>query len=98
MIIANQPTRGIDVGATESIHRYLVEATENGSAVLLVSADLTEVMGISNKLCVMYEGEIVAYFDEAGEVTEEELGLYMLGLKRQEPQELMVSMMGEAGQ
>lgn len=98
VIIANQPTRGIDVGATESIHRYLVEATENGSAVLLISADLSEVMGLSNKLCVMYEGEIVAFFDEAQEVNEEELGLYMLGLKRQEPQELMASMMGEVGQ
>ncbi len=98
VIIANQPTRGIDVGATESIHRYLVDATENGSAVLLVSADLTEVMGLSNKLCVMYEGEIVAYFKEAEEITEEELGLYMLGLKRQASQELVASMMEEAGQ
>lgn len=97
VIIANQPTRGIDVGATESIHRYLVEATESGSAVLWVSADLTEVMSLSNKLIVMYEGQVVAYFDEAGEVGEEELGLYMLGLKRQEPEEIMASMMGEAG-
>lgn len=84
VIIADQPTRGIDVGATESIHRYLVEATENGASVLLISADLSEVMGLSNKLCVMYEGEIVARFPDAGKVTEEELGLYMLGLKRQD--------------
>jgi len=95
VIIADQPTRGIDVGATESIHRYLVQATENGAAVLLVSADLTEVMGLSNRLCVMYEGEIVAYFPQAAEVTEEELGLYMLGLKRQDPREIEASMMGE---
>ncbi len=96
VIIANQPTRGIDIGATEAIHRYLVEATEEGAAVLLVSADLREVMGLSNRLCVMYEGEIVAYFEEAGDVDEEELGLYMLGLKRQEPEEITARMMGEA--
>ncbi|HHW17537.1 MAG TPA: ABC transporter ATP-binding protein [Firmicutes bacterium] len=96
VIIADQPTRGIDVGATEAIHRYLVEATEKGAAVLLVSADLAEVMGLSNRLCVMYEGEIVAFFPEASEVTEEELGLYMLGLKRQDPREIEAAMMGEA--
>lgn len=83
VIIADQPTRGIDVGATEAIHRYLVEATEAGGCVLLVSADLGEVMGLSNKLCVMYEGEIVAHFEDSSEATEDELGLYMLGLKRQ---------------
>ncbi len=85
VIIADQPTRGIDVGATESIHRYLVEATEGGASVLLVSADLNEVMGLSNKLCVMFEGEIVAFFPDASAVSEEGLGLYMLGLKRQDP-------------
>jgi simple sugar transport system ATP-binding protein len=86
VIIADQPTRGIDVGATESIHRYLVEATEGGASVLLVSADLTEVMGLSNRLCVMFEGEMVAFFPDARLVTEEELGLYMLGLKKQDPE------------
>jgi simple sugar transport system ATP-binding protein len=89
VIIADQPTRGIDVGATESIHRYLVEATEKGASVLLVSADLAEVMGLSNKLCVMFEGEIVAFFADAREVTEEELGLCMLGLKRQDRAEVL---------
>lgn len=94
VIIANQPTRGIDIGATESVHRYLVEATESGTAVLLVSADLTEVMSLSNKLIVMYEGQVVAYFDEVEGLDEEEIGLYMLGLKRQEPDEVATSMMG----
>jgi ABC-type uncharacterized transport system ATPase subunit len=89
LIIADQPTRGIDVGATESIHRYLVEATEAGASVLLVSADLAEVTGLSNRLCVMYEGQIVAFFPDAAEVDEEELGLYMLGLKRQDPDEIL---------
>jgi simple sugar transport system ATP-binding protein len=97
VIIANQPTRGIDIGASESIHRYLVDATEKGAAVLLVSADLSEVMGLSNRLLVMYEGRVVAHFDNAEAVSEEELGLYMLGVKRQDPHEIAASMMGEAG-
>ena len=97
VIIADQPTRGIDVGATESIHRYLVEAAEGGACVLLVSADLAEVMGLSNKLCVMFEGEIVAYFPDAREVTEEELGLYMLGLRRQDPEQILPLAEGEGG-
>lgn len=88
IIIADQPTRGIDVGATEAIHRYLVEAAEQGAAVLLVSADLPEVMGLSNRLCVMYEGEIVGFFPNVEELTEEELGLYMLGLKHQDRAEI----------
>ena len=97
VIIANQPTRGIDIGASESIHKYLVNATENGAAVLLISADLSEVMGLSNRLLVMYEGRIVAHFPDAEAVTEEELGLYMLGVKHQEPDEIVASLMGEAG-
>ncbi len=96
VIIANQPTRGIDIGASESIHKYLVDATEKGAAVLLVSADLAEVMGLSNRLIVMYEGRVVAHFDDAEATTEEELGLYMLGVKHQEPHEILASMMGEA--
>lgn len=94
VIIADQPTRGIDVGASEFIHKYLVQAAEKGAAVLLVSADLTEVMGLSNRLAVMYEGEIVAYFPDATKVTEDELGLYMLGLKRQDPAEIQALMVG----
>lgn len=94
VIIANQPTRGIDIGATESVHKYLVEATESGTAVLLISADLNEVMSLSNRLIVMYEGQVVAYFDEVEGLTEEEIGLYMLGLKRQEPDQVTASMMG----
>lgn len=96
VIIADQPTRGIDVGATESIHKYLIEATEAGASVLLVSADLGEVTGISNKLCVMYEGQIVAFFPDAASVGEEELGLYMLGLKRQDPSEILALQGGDS--
>uniref|UniRef100_UPI00272C57F6 ABC transporter ATP-binding protein n=1 Tax=Vallitalea guaymasensis TaxID=1185412 RepID=UPI00272C57F6 len=88
LLIANQPTRGIDVGATEFIRKRLVELRDEGSAVLLISADLNEVMELSDSLIVMYGGEIVAYFEDTSTLTEEELGLYMLGVKKQTPEEI----------
>ena len=88
LVIADQPTRGIDVGATEFIRNRLVQLRDQGTAVLLVSADLNEVLELSDSLVVMYEGEITAYFPEASKVGEEELGLYMLGVKRQQPDEI----------
>ncbi|WP_243108725.1 ABC transporter ATP-binding protein [Clostridium rectalis] len=87
-LIANQPTRGIDVGAIEFIHKKIVELRDNKTAVLLVSADLNEVMELSDSLMVMYGGEIVAYFEDSSKVTEEELGTYMLGIKKQSPEEI----------
>lgn len=88
LIIADQPTRGIDVGAAKFIHRKLIELRDEGTAVLLVSADLNEVMDISDSLIVMYGGEIVAYFEDASAVDEMELGTYMLGIKRQSEEEI----------
>lgn len=88
LIIADQPTRGIDVGATEFIRKRLVELRDKDSAVLLVSADLNEVLELSDSLIVMFEGEVTAYFADASAVSEEELGLYMLGIKRQEQREI----------
>ncbi|MGF7057847.1 ABC transporter ATP-binding protein [Brassicibacter mesophilus] len=88
LLIADQPTRGIDVGATEFIRNKIVELRDKGSSILLVSADLNEVLELSDSLIVMYGGEIVAYFDDASKVTEEELGLYMLGIKRQSLEEV----------
>ncbi|MDR7468503.1 MAG: ABC transporter ATP-binding protein [Armatimonadota bacterium] len=82
LLVAAQPTRGIDVGATEFVHRLLVQQRDAGTAVLLVSADLTEVMALSDRLAVMHNGEIVAVFDDLRRLTEEEVGLYMLGLRR----------------
>ena len=84
LVIANQPSRGVDVGATEFIHKKLLELRDEGAAVLLVSADLNEVMSLSDSLAVFYGGEVAAYFEDSKEVTEEELGLYMLGLKHQD--------------
>jgi simple sugar transport system ATP-binding protein len=87
-IIADQPTRGIDVGAARFIHRKLLELRGEGAAILLISADLSEVMDLSDSLLVMYGGRMAAYFESASGVTEEELGLYMLGIKRQDEEEL----------
>jgi len=88
LIIADQPTRGIDVGATEFIRKRLVELRDDGSAVLLVSADLNEVMELSDSLIVMYGGEITAFIENTKSLNEEELGLYMLGINRQKPEEI----------
>jgi simple sugar transport system ATP-binding protein len=82
LIIAVQPTRGLDVGAIEYIHKQLVAQRDAGKAILLVSLELDEVMNLSDRILVMYEGEIVGEFDPAA-VTVEELGLYMAGAKRQ---------------
>lgn len=81
LLIAVQPTRGLDVGAIEYIHKQLVAQRDAGKGVLLVSLELDEVMSVSDRILVMYEGEIVGEFDPK-EVTVEELGLYMAGSKR----------------
>jgi len=81
LLIAVQPTRGLDVGAIEFIHKQLIEQRDAGRAVLLISLELDEVMNVSDRIVVMYEGELVGEFDPA-KVTENELGLYMAGSKR----------------
>ncbi len=83
LLIAVQPTRGLDVGAIEYIHKQLIKQRDEGHAVLLVSLELEEVMSVSDRILVMYEGEIVGEFDPK-KTTPEELGLYMAGAKRQE--------------
>ena len=86
LIVAVQPTRGLDVGAIEHIHAQLVAQRDAGKAVLLVSLELDEVMNLSDRILVMYEGEIVGEFDPK-KVTVEELGLYMAGARRQDGKE-----------
>ena len=81
LLVAVQPTRGLDVGAIEYIHGELVKQRDEGKAVLLVSLELDEVMSISDRILVMYEGEIVADL-KPEDVTVQELGLYMAGSKR----------------
>ncbi|MDD6022449.1 MAG: ABC transporter ATP-binding protein [Oscillospiraceae bacterium] len=80
LIIAVQPTRGLDVGAIEYIHSQLVKARDDGKAILLVSLELDEVMSVSDRILVMYEGEIVGELDPK-KTTVSELGLYMAGTK-----------------
>jgi simple sugar transport system ATP-binding protein len=80
--LMDQPTRGLDVGAIEYIHKQLVAARDNGKGVFLVSLELEEVMTVSDRILVMYEGEIVGEFDPKT-TTVEELGLYMAGAKKQ---------------
>lgn len=83
LLIAVQPTRGLDVGAIEFVHKQLVAERDAGKGVLLVSLELDEVLDVSDRILVMYEGEIVGEFDPKT-VTEDELGLYMSGAKRDE--------------
>jgi simple sugar transport system ATP-binding protein len=82
LLIAVQPTRGIDVGAIEYIHKQIVAQRDAGKAVLLVSLELDEVMTVSDRILVMYEGEIVGELDPKTS-TVEELGLYMAGAKKE---------------
>ena len=81
LLIAVQPTRGLDVGAIENVHSQLVAQRDSGKAVLLVSLELDEVMSLSDRILVMYEGEIVGELDPKA-TTVQELGLYMAGAKR----------------
>ena len=81
LLIAVQPTRGLDVGAIEYIHGQLIAQRDAGKAVLLVSLELDEVMNLSDRILVMYEGEIVGELDPK-KTTVQELGLYMAGAKR----------------
>ena len=83
LLVAVQPTRGLDVGACEYIHKQLIIERDKGRAVLLVSLELDEVMDVSDRILVMYEGNLAANV-KPGEVTYQELGLYMSGSKKTE--------------
>jgi simple sugar transport system ATP-binding protein len=83
LLIAAQPTRGLDVGAIEFIHKRLIEQRDNGKAVLLISFELDEILNVSDRIAVIYEGTIVAIVDPKT-TTEQELGLLMAGSKGQE--------------
>lgn len=83
LLVAQQPTRGVDVGSVEFIHKQIVKKRDEGSAILLISADLGEVISLSDSLIVMHNGKISAYFPSTAELTEEDVGAYMLGLEPQ---------------
>ena len=78
VLLAAQPTRGVDIGAAEYIHERLIAQREQGTAVLVVSEDLDEVMALADRVAVMFEGRIVAVIDRS-ECTVEDLGLLMAG-------------------
>ena len=83
LLVLDQPTRGVDVGAISFIHQKILEMRDAGKSILLVSADLSELIALSDRILVMYNGEVVAELDNREKIDEKELGLYMLGLKRQ---------------
>ncbi|MFR4441037.1 MAG: ATP-binding cassette domain-containing protein, partial [Hungatella sp.] len=83
ILLAVQPTRGLDVGAIEYIHKELIKQRDNGAGILLVSLELDEVMNLSDRILVIYEGRIVAELDPK-KTTIQELGLYMAGSRKQE--------------
>jgi simple sugar transport system ATP-binding protein len=88
VLLVSQPTRGVDLSATQFIWRTITEARDNGTAVLLSSADLGELLALSDRLVVLYRGKIVAAFLNREGLTPETLGTYMLGLQTQTPDEM----------
>jgi simple sugar transport system ATP-binding protein len=82
VLLAAQPTRGLDVGAIEFVHRRLVEERDQGRAILLVSLELDEILSLSDRILVMYEGEIVGEYTP--DVSTEELGVAMIGGGREQ--------------
>jgi simple sugar transport system ATP-binding protein len=81
LLVAEEPTRGVDVGAIEFLHRQLIEYRNQGGGILLLSAELWELLALSSRIVVMYEGRIVAELDPA-ETDEAELGFFMTGGRR----------------
>ncbi|MEI7844884.1 MAG: ABC transporter ATP-binding protein [Chloroflexota bacterium] len=94
LLIVAQPTRGLDVGSIEFVHRSIIDARDKGAAVLLVSAELDEVMSLSDRINVLYEGHVVGEI-ESSKATEEQLGLWMAGITDKQPSE--DSLVGRAG-
>jgi ABC-type uncharacterized transport system ATPase subunit len=82
VLIAAQPTRGVDIGATEYVHAQLLEQREKGTAILLISEDLDEVMALSDRIAVIYEGHIMGIVD-GKDATPEQLGLLMAGVREE---------------
>ena len=83
ILIASQPSRGVDVSATEYIHQRLLEQRAAGIAILLISEDLDEILALSDRIAVMYEGQIIGIV-ERDQVTVEQIGLMMTGVSMQE--------------
>lgn len=95
-LIAEQPTRGVDIGSARFIHEKLIKLRNDNKAILLISADLSEALAVSDKIIVMYSGEIVGFFKDVKNLTETELGFYMLGVKKQDKGDIRRLMYEEA--
>ena len=95
LIIASQPTRGVDVGSIEYIHSQLIDKRDSGTAVLLVSTELDEVLALSDRIAVMFDGRVVAVLDR-DETDATELGLYMAGSSPNEHHSEAAASAGEA--
>ncbi|MBR6232629.1 MAG: ABC transporter ATP-binding protein [Erysipelotrichaceae bacterium] len=87
-MIAEQPTHGIDIGSAEFVHHKLIELRNAGAGILLVSADLNEVIDLADRIIVMFDGQISGYFPDGNDVDESSLGMYMLGAKHQSAEEI----------
>jgi simple sugar transport system ATP-binding protein len=85
LLIAAQPTRGLDIGATEYVRRQMVDARNAGTAILLISTELEEILSLSDRIAVLYEGEIMGIVP-AEEADVHDIGLMMAGAKRQAPE------------
>jgi ABC-type uncharacterized transport system ATPase subunit len=79
VLVAAQPTRGVDIGAAEYIHRRLIEQRDRNTAILMISEDLDEVFGVSDRVAVMYEGKVMGIIDPKT-TTREQVGLMMAGV------------------
>lgn len=88
LVVAEQPTRGIDVIAANLVHKKLVEMRDRGLAILIVTADLNELLELADSAIIMYQGKIAAYFPEIKDASEDQLGQYMLGVKQQSREEI----------
>ena len=85
LIVASQPTRGVDVGSIEYIHQQLIACRDRGDAVLIISSELDEILDLSDRIYVMFEGRIAAIFDNGGGGADRnEIGLAMAGVRRDE--------------
>ena len=84
MVVANQPTRGVDVGAIEFLHRKLIALRDAGCCILLISADLSEVFALADRILVFHDGRIVARIRDVEHTSEQQLGRYMLGIEQME--------------
>ncbi|MGJ8583363.1 MAG: ABC transporter ATP-binding protein [Marinosulfonomonas sp.] len=92
LLLVNQPTRGVDLGASQFIWDSITKARDDGAAVLLSSADLSELLALSDRMLVFYHGEIVAALNNTTDLTAEILGTYMLGIERQDPKAMQAAL------